>query len=186
MSIHLVATAVFFVMVNSASAALILQINANNEEFALIGSDSVTTDGSLDAVSWALSTPISVNESVSYDNDVAYTLATGSPEVVGSYDTNLNFNNTFGIFILNLRFNDSPNTVTGTGVFQSYSSLDSSNKAILGSLDGQTLGTLNGSSSSLVTVSVIPEPSSAWLLIVGFGALLISRRGRRRIAGSEG
>ncbi len=159
--------ALFLGTFSSASAQLILEINDVTEEFALTGSDFVITSGN--NISWAVSVPsVTVGETADYSTGDAYTLAFGT---LNTPDTALIFNSNFNIFNLNLSFFGTNNTVTGTGIFQSYSSLDSSNKAILASLDGESFGTLFGVSDNPLTVSVVPEPSSAALVLLGLGAV---------------
>lgn len=159
--------ALFLGTFNSASAQLMLVINDVTEEFALTGSDFVETTGNI--VAWGVVFPsVTVGESADYSTGEAYTLAFGT---LNTPDTRLVFNSSFNILSLNLNFFGSDNTVTGTGFFQSYSSLDSSNKAILATLDGESLTILAGASDNPVTVSVVPEPASASMVLLALGAV---------------
>ena len=121
--------------------------------------------------------------SIRYDNDVAWSTSSGEPGV-GGFDTELfTFAEADSLGIELRSSSSSSQTITGSGVFQSYTAFDSSDIAALEALIGSELNTvaLTGFSNIQVQAastsgSAVPEPSSWLLMLIGAAGLGVRRR----------
>lgn len=174
--------AVLFVC-STASAAFELRLNTATQEFALFGSDSGTPgvfgEGE---VAWRLlNLGGSGDGAVGYDNDIAFSTSVGTPgnSFLG-YDLRI-VSGTVGsgsIILFTGMSSQDPQTLTGSGVFQSYSAIsDAGAITRLESTIGQSLSLVTGTGFSSVSVTAVPEPSTyAMLFAVAALGLALWRR----------
>ncbi|GHB89923.1 PEP-CTERM sorting domain-containing protein [Cerasicoccus arenae] len=172
----------------SSYGALILNINTADKTFALTGSDTgtpINAGGGLTI--WTLTGLGAPGFSTfSYNNDVAFSTNVGTPGFpAGGYDTAItSTDNTGGSISLNLGVSTaSLQTLTGSGVFQSYAALSPTGLSAFESTIGSSLALQFGSGFSPVSVvaAAIPEPST-YIVGVGFVALAGFMAYRRRRA----
>ena len=175
-----------------AHATLILVLNTTDKTFALTGSDSGTakeiSPAIGDVVGWDLSGAfgITTNSTQLHNTGLAYSVTNGSAGNGFNRDILLQARAPGGNPEIALELHYTvPNvqqTITGSGVFQSYNNLSaiaiSAFESSIGSALTLTSGT--GSGFSPVNIVAIPEPSSG-LLLTG-GLLGIAASGRRRKA----
>lgn len=173
--IRLTVVCAAFAIATNAMADLELLLNTTTKEFALVGSDTGTP---IDFIGqgftfWSLSgIGGTSDDSVSYNNDVAFTTSVGTPGNVANFDTRLNSETLNGGEVA-LSLGTSSNsamTITGTGTFQSYAGLDAGSMARFESAIGQSLSLVNGSGFSSIDVSAVPEPGT-YATIIGMLAL---------------
>jgi hypothetical protein len=162
--------------------SLEFRVNPNDQTFALFGMDTgtpvnISGEGFLAWRTDAISGPAGNN--LSFSNSVAFTTDVGSPGNSSlGYDLRLRGmgSNSFQI-ILGVSDPNSQ-TISGTGVYQSYSAFDTNAIALLD--QAVALGSLplfSGTGFSDLTLTSIPEPRVIGL-VLGFLALLIAcRRG---------
>ena len=168
------------------NADLVLQVNPVDKTFALTGSDIVTPEmgGSGDPTFgwWSGTIDPSIGTSTSsilFDNDVAFTTNVGTPGS-GGYDTLLTFNDkSINLFLRTSTLSEQ--TITGTGVPQSYTGLTAIAETKLEALDGTAWVPALGSGQQSLSISTVPEPSAfACLGLIGLVTLGRSWSKRRR------
>ncbi|MDA7662799.1 PEP-CTERM sorting domain-containing protein [Pirellulaceae bacterium] len=182
---------VFASLCSTASADLILSINANDKTFAITGTDTgsaAATGSGAGLTQWEITGLGSVDggDGNSYDNDLAFATTAGTPGNSSlGYDLLLATNSN----ALRLNFGTSnfgQQTFTGLGNFQSYAGLTTTDQAVFESSIGQAFVLSRGSGFSSMNVQAVPEPNSIALLsMLCVGVAVRGRRRRRRLKESK-
>ncbi len=184
---------VFASLCSTASADLILSINANNKTFAITGTDtgSAAANGSGGLTEWEITGLGNVDGGGSgnfYDNDLAFATTVGTPGNSSlGYDLLLATSTTNHSVRLNFgTSNSGQQTFTGLGNFQSYAGLTTNDQAVFESSIGQAFVLRQGSGFSSINVQAVPEPNSIALLsMLCVGVAVRGRRRRRRLKESK-
>lgn len=173
----------------SASAGLILEVNTTDKTFALTGSDSGapfpasfggTPFGFMFWENTSVSGGPSDFGSITFDNDVTWSTSSGLPGA-GGLDTEIGSSGS--IFLILRSSSASPQTITGSGVFQSYAALGPGAIGVFESLIGEELApnpfVTTGFSNvpiQAASTSAVPEPASWLLMVIGVVGLGARRR----------
>ena len=165
-------------------AALTLVINPGTEQFSLTGSTTGTPSdlSGFGSVQWVVDVAsIDATTTVTLTDATSFTTSVGTPGGAGGSDTLLSFQIVGGGPAMTLTLGTSSpaaQTITGTGVWHSYSGLSAINKAALLSTVNKTMLQLSGTGFETVPVVSVPELSGVFLALGGTGGLFL-RRTRR-------
>ncbi|MCP4285948.1 MAG: hypothetical protein GY792_16085 [Gammaproteobacteria bacterium] len=169
-----------------ATAALELVVDPSTQEFYLTGSDAGDPEDvysfGTDAVSWGLNSLGGLGGSSIWFDGLG--VMTSSPDVFSNANYGLTVNNSFSNITVTVFWSDlvSTQAITGTEVWVDYSGMSSEN--ILFFEEQAALGTVlpysfEGSPFADITMSVVPEPSSALLSATSLLVLGVIAQGRR-------
>jgi len=163
-----------FMASSQLQAALIMTIDPVTKHFWLTGTATGTTS-SLGRTVWSngnssagtitgANTSVITTSPLLTINSIRITSSTGS----GS---------TFAIFFNQL---NTSTTITGAGSAQKvyYGGMTSTSITHFESGIGKTLNNTESGSTSFGALTVVPEPSVAWLLMIGIGGVMAMRRRR--------
>ncbi|GHB89918.1 PEP-CTERM sorting domain-containing protein [Cerasicoccus arenae] len=177
----------------ASQAALVLSLDTTAKTFSLTGSDTGTPSDIFGQglVGWVLNGlgGSGTDTLANYDNDVSFTTNVGTPgnSILASDITIATDDSAGGTVVLYLGMSSPAlQTLTGTGAFQSYSSVSPGALARFESTIGMSLPLNPGlgtgfSSISVVSAAAIPEPST-YIAGAGFLALAGFMAYRRRKA----
>lgn len=157
-------------------AALVMQIDAANEQFRITGSDSGTpTHGDIYGVLWAIGSS-EIEPTVSYEEIAANFLFSESFDFLTGISVVHDADAGEAAAVLIVMSETDFSILSGNAVWVDYSDMDESLKPEFEDMIGGTMSTTADWSDMIIQAGVVPEPATAGLLGISVGALWLFRR----------